>query len=271
MNELKALFESALLNDETKTAIKEALDNAVKAKAVELEATYVTQLEEAEKNILAEIPSMIEEAVAEELASLTEEVANARTLEVSYAEKLTAFKEAYAEKNDELLRVMVAESVAEEIDELKEDIELAKKHEFVMSMFESFKGTYERLFGESDISVHDKLNEAYEKLDQYQRKETIDSLLEGLVGDKRKIAETILEGVATDKLESKFDGIKSVLLAESDKPSKDPVIEEGKNEKEIPDGKIVLENVENDKTTSKPVVDPMLIRLQESIKLGRGR
>lgn len=269
MNQLKELFESALLNDESKAVIKEAFDVAVAAKATELEAEFNTKLVEAEHQIMSNVPKIVEEAIAEELNVIAEEVAHARTLEVQYAEKLNVFKENYATKHNEELQVLVAESVAEEFEELKEDIALAKKHQFVMSMFESFRDTYEQLFGTSDINVVDELKEAKKELDGYKREETLNSLLENLSGDKRVIAQTILEGVATDKLEAKFEGIRAVLLKETEK-TPEPVITEGADiVKETVAGTLVLENQEQE--PAKPVVkDAMTLRLEKSLQLATG-
>lgn len=267
MKELKDLFESAVLNDESKAVIQEAFDIAVAAKKTELEAEFATKLNESEQATLAQLPAIIEEAVSAELAVIAEEVAHARTLEVQYAEKLTAFKESYSTKQDENLVVLVAEAVAEEFEELKEDIQLAKKHEFVMTMFESFRSTYEQLFGGSDISVFDELKEAKAELDVFKRAEVLNGILENLQGDKRVIAATILEGVDTDKLEAKFESIRDALLKEAVTPEV-KTLTEGKDVKE-PEGKIVLESEE--KEDNKPVINEALAaRLQKSLILARG-
>lgn len=268
MNHLKDLFESALLNDESKAVLKEAFDVAVKAKETELEAQYVEKLSEAEAQILEQLPKIIEEAVAEELSVIAEEVAHARTLEVQYAEKLNAFKESYAEKHEEQLKLMVAEAVAEEYEELKEDIETAKKHEFVMSMFETFKNTYEQLFGGVDVSVVDELKEAKQELDQYKRKEKLDELLESVQGNKRLVAQTILEGVPTDKLEEKFESIREVLLAESEKKEEVPLTESDKGKKEI-HGRVVIEESLEEPEQPSAIPDAITQRLQKSLKLAR--
>lgn len=268
MKQLKELFESALLNEESKTVIAEAFEVAVKAKETELEAQYAEKLVESEKAILDQLPAIIEEAVAGELSVIAEEIAHARTLEVQYAEKLTTFKEGYAEKNDEQLKIMVAEAVAEEYEELKEDIEVAKKHEFVMSMFESFKDTYERLFGQTDVSVVDELKEAKQELDNYKRAEKLNSLLENLQGNKRLIAQTILEGVATDKLEDKFESIRSVLIGESEEGKQKPITESADADKIA--GKVILESEEQDEKPNVVSAD-IAARLEKSLKLARSR
>ena len=268
MDKIKELFESALLSDESKTLLSEAFEAAIKTREVELQAEYVEKLQLAENELKEQLPTLIEEALAEEIAAIAEEVAHARTLEVQYAERLNQFKEDYAQAQEEKLQLMVAESVAEEFEEIKEDIELAKKHEFVMSMFESFKDTYDKMFGSADLDVYDQLKEAKEELDAYKRKETIDRLTEGLKGDKKEIAVTILEGVATDRLESKFASIKTVLLSEDNKPSGEnkPLNENA----DADGGTLILEN-SDPQNKNRQVDDAMLARLQKSIALATGR
>ena len=274
--DLKALFENSVLNEETKQVVQEAFTTAVEAKEAELKEAYEAKLIEEKAEITSSMMELIEEAVTEEIQSISEEIVHARTLEVQYADKLQQFKESYAEAQDERMRVLVAESIAEELEELKEDIEMAKKHEFVMQMFESFKGTYEKLFGSADISVFDELEESKKELDVLRREKKLNELLEGLEGKKRSIAQTILESVATEKLDAKFEAIQGVLLSES-KEEKEAPLTESKGAK----GTVVLENEEEDEDEDednkdkkkkeekdkeiKESVDPLVARLEKSL------
>lgn len=269
MDKIKELFENAVLSEESKTLIAEAFEAAIKTREVELEADYNERLKLAEAEITAQLPTMIEEALSEEIAAIAEEVAHARTLEVQYAEKLTQFKEDYAQAQQEKMQILVAESVAEEFEEIKEDIELAKKHEFVMSMFESFKETYEKMFGTADLNVYDQLKEAQEELDSYKRKETIARLTEGLKGDKKDIAITILEGVATDRMEAKFESIKAVLLSESQKP--EDTNKQINENVEPTGGTLILENGNDANKPASAAEAALLARLQKSVAIGTGR
>jgi hypothetical protein len=278
MNQLQQLFESAVLTDETKQAMTEAFNTAVSARAVEIEAEYAQKLAEAKTEMSDMLPSIIEEAVAEELAAVAEEVAHARTIEVEYATKLTEFKESYDAAQSEKLATMVAEAVAEEVEELKESIEFARKHQFAMNIFESYREAFEAQFGGVDAEALAELKEAKVELDAYKRKEKINELLEGVTGDKRAIAETILEGVATEKLDAKFESIRGVLLAESDKGENDATIVESSNTDAAEDGKgtvVIDEGVTLSQEDADAVVtestDPMIIRLQKSVKAATRR
>lgn len=266
--DLKALFESAVLNDETKQALQEAFDAAVLVKSTELEADYINKLAESQKELTDTALAMVEEAVADQMKSIAEEVTHARTLEVQYADKLEQFKESYAEKVDETVNVLVAEAVAEEIEELKESIEEAKKIKFVTSMFESFKETYEQLFGGVEPQTVAELKEAKAELDTMKRKAKMEEVLESLTGQKRKVAETILEGVALDKIEARFEAIKPLLLAESKESKQEQIDEAAKAEenKEI-QGTVVLENVEDENNNNTNVLsEAVKARLDRSIQ-----
>lgn len=260
---LKALMESGLLTAESKEVIEEQFNTALQIKKQELQESFDAKLVEAKAGMLDAVVEMVEEAVAEELESIAEEIKHARTLEVQYADKLEMFKEDYSQKQDEQMKLLVAETIAEEMEAIQEDIETVKKHEFVMEMFETYKSTYERFFGASEINVYDELEEAKQELDQFKRKEKINELLESVTGKKRLVAETILESVATDKLEAKFESIKSVLLAESTEGEQEPITESAQ-EGDQPKGTVVLENQEE---TGESVVDPVMAKLQRSLKL----
>lgn len=219
---LKDLFESAILTEETRAVLQEAFDDAVLAKEVEIREQYETKIAEEVKQISESTQGLIEEAIADHLEQFADEIAHARTLEVNYANKLEMFKESFTERNDEILNVLVAECVAEELVELQESIEEAKQIKFALSLFESFKDTYETLFGGAEsLSAIAELREAKAELDAFKRNQKIAELTESLTGSKRKVAETILESVAFDKLESQFASIKPLLLAEGKKAVKE--------------------------------------------------
>lgn len=263
MSEFKKLLESSLLNEESKTVISEAFDLAVAAKTEENRVLFEAKLVEAKSEMLADAASMIEEAISEELEAISEEITHSRTLEVQYAEKLKMFKESYAEKQEESVRLMVAESVAKEVAELQEDIETAKKYEFVMGVFEEFKGTYERMFGSDDISVVDRLNEAVKELDILKREKKLGEILESVSGEKRDVVMTLLESVPTDRLEARFESLKGLILAPKEAPAK--VVVESENAAAEVHGTVVLENVEPE-SHKETVANPVDERLARSLK-----
>lgn len=258
MSKLQELLESKLLNDETKTVLKESWDQAVAANRIELEAEYATKFNESKEELQKDAVAMVEEVVTGELENLAEELAHARSLEVQYATKLSEFKESYADKTNELIASEVQSIVKEELDELKEDIDFAKQHQFAMSMFESYREVYGRMFGESDTNIHQELEEAKNELDGFRRESLMNRLLESVAGDKRGVISTILESVPTDKLEARFESLAPVIMSESvgEENKGSTVLTEGKVNDKAPEGQVILESqVTPDENTGSKVND----------------
>lgn len=256
------LFENAVLNDETKQVIQEAFATAIAAKEKELQEAHDVQIVEEKAKLADDMINLVEEAINEELESLKDEIVHARTLEVQYAEKLQDFKESYAEAQEERVRALIAESLVEELDELKEDVEMAKKNKFAMKMFESFKETYEMSFGAEPTAI-EELAQLKEEVDTLRRDKKMTELLEGLEGRKRSIAETILGSVETEKLEERFTAIHGVLLAEH----VDTTVTESGTKEEEEGGILILENQEEKKVEpDKQELSLSQKKLNESLK-----
>lgn len=240
----KAMFESLLLTDEAKTQLEEAFTTAIQAKTALLEAEYKEKEETIQESVLATVQDLVAEALSEELELLSEELEHARTLDVSYAEKLELFKENYATAQEDIIRVMVAESVAEEVAELGDDIEYAKQNAFGMQIYEAFKDSFSVNFGDASPDVVEKLRVAELQLEAYEREKEVERLLEGFGGKERAVMESLLEGVTSDKLEKRFNSVKDIVLRESATVQEAPVstlITEG----EQPEHKLVVEGVED--------------------------
>ena len=260
--DIKSLFESSLLNDETKTVLKEAWETAIEANRTEIEAEYAQKLNEAKAELASKTQEMIEEALSEQITSIAEELADARSIEVQYAEKLQQFKESYAEKTEETIQSLVEQQVASHMDEMRDDIEFAKQHRFGMEIFESFKDSYAAMFGEPDVNIHQELNEAKQELETLRREKIINGLLESVTGDKKEVVATILEGVSTDKLEAKFETLRPIILKETTNEDGDKVVE---GNKEKVEGKIILENDQGNNEDNAD--DAVMARIQRSLRL----
>ncbi|WGH49908.1 hypothetical protein [Alishewanella phage vB_AspM_Slickus01] len=263
--DLKQLFESVVLNEESKTVLKEAFNQAIAEKTVELQESFDKKMADEVKQLSESAQEMVEEAVADHLEQFADEIAHARTLEVQYASKLEMFKESYAEKTEELVDSLVNESVAKEIDELKESIEEAKKIKFALDIFESYKQTFEKLFGgEETASALDELKEAKQELDTIKKTAKIASLVESLQGSKKKIATSILEGVDLDKIEEKFESIRPLLVSESANV-KDEAIEESATVEDVKGTVVIEEDVAHEPVATEKTRLAAL-RIQKSLK-----
>ena len=215
---LKEIFESTVLTDETKQIIEEAVKLKIQEAVQAEQVKSAAKIEKLKQRISKNTIGMIEEAISDELSLIAEEVVAARTLEVRYAKKLESAMKAYDKKQEKVLAKQVTEALRTELGELKEEIEMAKKAHFAQELVKNFQGVYESLFGGYDGNVHTELAEAKQELDALKREQTMNKLLANLSASKRSIAKTILENVATDKLEARFRSISRVLLSESEQP-----------------------------------------------------
>lgn len=273
-DKLKALFESAVLTEDTKTQIMEAFDTAVQVKIAEMDAEYEVKLEESRSEIRKEAEAMVQESVAEIMEEMRDEIVESQTLEVRYAQKFEQFQESYAAKQEEQLELMVAESVAEAIDQIKEEAELAKQLGFVTTMVEAFKGTYERTFGGVDVSVIDRMDAIVAENEQLRREKKVAELTEGMTGDALKTAKVILGDTPLERMDEKMELIGRVLAEGKQENTSNKQINENADEQvdenEVPSGTVVEESADAD--VKPPVSKPTRLgALQRSIQMAHGK
>jgi len=197
------------------------------------------------------------EALSDALSVIREEaISEAKDqLEVEYAKKMQAQKAELAAK----LMSFVAESVeneikelkedlkryAEELKELKEDLLEAKKWEQGKRLFEAFKAEFEEFGLDDDAKrikaelekAREELTEARKEIESERRARIMESLLSNLSGNKRSVMATLLENVDTDKLEKRYNEVLDSVMEDRSEETK---TEESK--------KIVTEGVDTDST-----------------------
>lgn len=246
-NELKKILESSVLTDEVKAELKEAFESQVTAQVTEREVKLAEALEAKKAELATTAVEMIEEAVTEEFKAIQDEITEARSLDVRYAIKLEEFKEQFAEAKSKELAEQVQTILSEEMSELKESLVEARNNIAGQRMFEAFQSTYGNLVNEGvEDDSKEKLEEAQKELAEFRREKKLDDVLSGVTGRKRTIMETLLEGVAIEKLESRFaDLSKNILLNESEgeeKEEKEESLEESVKEDDAPKGEVVFES-----------------------------
>lgn len=244
---LQSLVESEILNDETKKELTEAITKQieeakeaaiVEAKA-EVEAQVRVELTEqfaADKEALIEaLDTKAEEYLKEEMSELRDDIENFRDLEVEMNEKLEEAKAAHAEivKNDieelvETIDSFLDMIIAEEVKELKEDIEDAKRLQFGAEIYEAFEAMFSKKFiNENDLAddmkekeerlaeVTSKLEETSKELAIATRKTKLDEVLASLTGRTKDVMEACLQNVPTDKLVEGYEHYVAKVLHES--------------------------------------------------------
>ena len=262
---IKNLFEGGSLSTETQKAIEESFNAAMAVKEAALTEAFKQKEMQLEAEMASKVVELVESAVADEMNDLVDEIKHARTLEIQYAEKLQAFKESYDESQQEHAKTIIAETIAEELMAIQEEVEMVKKYQFVMSMFESFKDSYAKLFGGADISIVDRLSEAEAELETLRKEKKLNEILESVSGEKRAVVATILESVPVHKMDEKFNSIRPALLNESAIAAPAP-------KKTATNGsRVVMENYTAEPTGNTEVVDPLVEKLNRSLKLALGR
>ena len=265
---LQSLVESEILTPETQAELTEAItkqieeakEAAIEEAKAEVEAQVRVELTEqyqADKEALIEaLDTKAEEYLKEEMSELRDDIENFRDLEVEFAEKLEEAKEAHAEllKGDleelvETIDSFLDMVIAEEVKELKEDLEEVKRLQFGAEIYEAFSAVFSKQFiNENDLEdelkekearladLETQLEETAGELETAKREAKLDEVLASLHGNKRNVMEAVLKNVPTDKLEEAYDHyIAKVLheateeeaVVESEKETDEEVLAEG--------------------------------------------
>jgi len=233
---LQKLFEANVLSEETKKELSEAFETkmgeAVEVAKKEAAADVRTELTEQwvqERNALIEaIDTKVGEFLDEELNELKDDIDRFRDLEADYAEKLVEAKASMSNelKGDfaelvERIDAFLEICLQAEMEELKEDIESAKRNDFGRRVFEGIVEEYRHNFADDD-SLEGTLRETEERLSDTQksledserklaklaRKDKLNEVLSPLDGRPREVMEAILGSVSTEQLE---DGYKTFI------------------------------------------------------------
>lgn len=245
---LKKLLESELLSEETKAQIQEQFESAVKGMkeelALEVRAELVEQYTKDREALVESVEQKVEAMLKEEIAELEEDIAAFRDLEVEMAGKLVEEKKALAEKLGEELDQIVDKidtfleyRIDEELDELKEDLEVVKQNSFGRKIFESFMSEFNRSFVDEEsifkkVSVlEDKLQDTEARLFEAEQAEKkanrvkkLDEVLAPLTGVKREQMALILQNVETVKLQEAYNRFVGRILKENVQPT-EPLVE----------------------------------------------
>lgn len=257
---LKKLLEAQILSEDSKKelegAIKKQIDEAVVVAKKEAEDNVRAELAEqwiTERDALVEaIDQKVTEFCVTEVAELKNDIASFRDLEAEYAKKDVENKATMSEQLKKDLATLIEKldnfleiRITAEFEELREDIEEARKLEFGRKLYEAFTEEYRRNFIDED-SVESELRETQEQLETLKtrlekattetsilnRKIKMEKVLKPLSGDKKEIMETILATVATEQLEEGYRTFIGRVLKEEKVTKTERNI--GTSEKEIP-------------------------------------
>jgi hypothetical protein len=228
---LKKLLESDVLSEDTKTELQEAWEEAVKLKKAEIteQVTLDVRAELAEQwvkerdVVITKLDSFVSEQIETEFNELRSDIENFRDLEAEYAGKLVVEKQKIAESMNEELNILIDKideffdvRLAEELDELKDDLEFARQNDFGRKIFEAFSAEFSNYVDEDAIQsklavteaklidAQAALLEAEKETGKLLREQKLGALLKPLSGAKREQMEFVLQNIETKKLDEAY-------------------------------------------------------------------
>jgi hypothetical protein len=304
---LKGILDTELLDEDARTAIASALEEAKEKAAsearaeieVEKEAAITAAVAEAEIKIRADlaakfvedrerlieaVDTRVDEMLSGHVDELKEDIQAFRDLEVEkaleieeekerLAEKFAAEREALVQKLDEY----VGARLGSELEEFSEDLAVVKENSFGRQVYEAFQACYHESFvndGALGPSAQDKIQEAdkareeaeerisalEEEITRRDRQVELERVLTPLSGKRKKVMETVLARVDTEKFDGVFETMigKVLELTVEDDGAGTEVVTEGVEDDDIlteaPDG-LQLETGQDDH--AKDDVDPL--------------
>lgn len=262
---LEKLLTSDLLSEDTKTEISEAWAEAVEAKrqeireeiGLEVRAELAEQFVAAREALVDKVEAFVSEQLEKEIVELKSDIERFRDLEAEMAGKLVEEKRALAEQLETEIESLVDKidsfldiRLAEEIDEMRDDLEIVKQNDFGRKVFEAFVNEYSKSYvDEASIQkqlaiAESKLADAVQRMNEIEgekdtliREQKMAEVLKPLSGAKREQMSFVLQNVETSKLEEAYSHfIGRILNSKDEKVNED----ETKDVTEIKESKATI-------------------------------
>lgn len=229
---LQKLLEAQVLSEETRKELSEAfqakLEEAMTAAreeaAAEVRASLTEQWITERDSLIEALDAQVTDFLQEEMTELKADIESFRDLEAEYAEKLVEAKADMSKELESDLKQLVEQidtflemRLAEELNELRTDIEAARKNEFGRRIYEAFSAEFNDRYvdeagtqlslAEAQKQLKTKEQQIKEMSDEFatlKRKVKLDEVLSPLAGRQRSVMEAILRSVDTDRLEEGY-------------------------------------------------------------------
>ena len=190
------------------------------------------------------LEEFVVEALTKEIAEFHEDkkdLAETKVRLIREAKKhLDAVKESFVKKGAKVVEKTVAKTLNNEISQLKEDIDTARKNDFGRKIFETFAEEYnnsymneksetakllkvvelkDKQLAEAKANAEEKAKlveskdaEIKDAVESAKRKETISELVAPLSKEQKEIMQDLLESVETEKLQGHFNKYLSAVI-----------------------------------------------------------
>lgn len=271
---LKKLLQHEVLSEELKTELSEQFKS--------IEAAYVAEVREeveskirvefsdqwlTERDILVEkIDTLVTEVLTKEIDTLRGDIERFRDLEADYAEKLIEERHRIAEEVSNELDDLVDKldaffevRLSEEIENLKEDIEITRQNEFGRKIFDAFQSEFSDYVDDNAIQsklavtesklqdVEYQLASLEEERNQMIRESKMQQILSPLMGKKREQMEMVLKNVDTNRLDESYKFFIGRILKEDEPLNENTtplrtVLKTGTNQEELQESSPSVKN-----------------------------
>lgn len=268
---VSTLLESEMvkIKAEMDQVVESAKQEAVTKTTIELHEKYLQQREET----LAALDLKVNTFLESEITALKDDIKNFRDLEEEHVMEIAKEKIRMGELLAEQIAVLVEKAdafielrIEKEVEALKEDILETRKLDFGRRIFEAFLPEYRQQFVDGDSlekelheakttidSLKGKFKDVKKEKDELARKVKMESVLKPLEGNARELMESILGGIATERLDEVYKTYIGKVLKESEVqqeaaqevPQKEPTITSKETE---PKAKTVTESAKPIKT-----------------------
>lgn len=237
--------------------------NLLKQFVVQQLGKEVGELHEDQKTMAAKFAKLEEfvvEALANEIAEFHEDKKDLAETKVRLVreakEKFAEVQKNFISKSAALVSETVSKKLTQEMTQLKEDIEAARRNDFGRKLFEAFASEYAgsylneksetsklmkvvelkdrqlaeaKAFAAKAKQIAESVNVEKQRLiESAQRKEIMNELVAPLNGSQREIMTDLLESVQTAKLRSAFDKYLPAVIDGNTPAKKKAVLSEGK-------------------------------------------
>lgn len=230
---LKTLLENDLLNEETRTQLKEAFDQQInEAKEVarkeateQVKAELTEQYIEDRDKLVEAIDTQIRQQLETDLEELREDIERFRDLEVEKEKEMAEYRQQVAEGVQTDMATLVEKldgyldiQIENQFEELRESIDEVRQQAWGKKIVEAFADEFQAMFHDDSeiknelMETRKELKETLELLDatkqqseKYKRDNVMESLLENLSGRPKEMMEIILKNVPTEKLEESYE------------------------------------------------------------------
>jgi len=211
-------------------------------------------------NKFAQLEEFVVESLAKELSEFYEDKKDLAETKVRLVreakDKFAKVQKEFIAKSAKLVSETVGKNLNKEIDQLKEDIEVARKNDFGRKLFEAFASEYagsylneksetakllkvvaakdKQLAEAKTLAVKAKKlaestnHEKQELIESARRTKILNDLVAPLGKDQKEIMTDLLESVQTDRLQSAFDKYLPAVIDGNTPAKKKAVLAEGK-------------------------------------------